>query len=97
MEERRDLERTKKFNNPIASKVYEIVDFEDFAEIDTVNIFELLEFVKSSKLVRKLQGYVEKYSDDLKIRPVSVAKTGVSAFLNSLQTEDSEPPETQPV
>ncbi|XP_043283934.1 ATP-dependent DNA helicase DDX11 isoform X2 [Venturia canescens] len=86
---------TDKSNNPVESKVYEIVDFEVFAEIDTVNVFELLEFVKTSKLAHKLQGYIEKYSDDLKIRPVSVAKCGVSAFLNSLQTKDTESPEIQ--
>ena len=73
------------------SKVYQIADFETIAEIDTVNVFELLEFIKNSKLIHKLQGYVEKYSDDLKIRPMTATKTGVAAFLNVLQSKKSQP------
>lgn len=87
---------TDKCPSQAESKVYKIENFEAFAELDTVNVFELLEFVKSSKLLHKLQGYMEKYSGDLKIRPVSVAKTGVSAFLNVLQgKEESQPKELE--
>ncbi|XP_057328796.1 ATP-dependent DNA helicase DDX11 [Microplitis mediator] len=89
---------TDKVDSSLQSAVYSIEKFETFAEIDTVNVFELLQFISSSKLIHKLRGYVEKYSGDLKVRPVVTKKSGVSAFLNALQGKESaeaEPTERQ--
>lgn len=77
-----------KVSGEFQSKVYTVANFEVMAEIDTVNIFELLHFINSSKLIHKLRGYTEKYSGDLKIRPVTIKKSGVSAFLDALQEKD---------
>ncbi|KAK0163479.1 hypothetical protein PV327_007154 [Microctonus hyperodae] len=77
-----------KVNGELQSKVYTVANFEVMAEIDTVNNFELLQFINSSKLIHKLRGYTEKYTDDLKIRPVTIKKSGVSAFLDTLQEKD---------
>lgn len=74
-------------------KVYTIEKFETEAEIDTINIFELLKFINDSKLIHKLRGYIEKYSGDLKIHlPTNTNKTsGLSAFLNTLQGKEQPP------
>ncbi|KYN37720.1 ATP-dependent RNA helicase chl1 [Trachymyrmex septentrionalis] len=59
----------------IAPKLYKIEDFEVFTEIDTVNIFKLLEFIKTSKLIHKLQGFVEQYGNNIKINEQKTKKS----------------------
>ncbi|CAG5096283.1 Similar to ddx11: ATP-dependent DNA helicase DDX11 (Danio rerio), partial [Cotesia congregata] len=84
-----------KVNTEVQSAIYSIEKFESVAEIDTVNVFELLQFINASKLIHKLRGYVEKYSGDLKVRPVTKKPTGVSAFLNTLQGKETTETETE--
>ena len=71
-------------------KLYKVRDFEAMAELDTVNIFHLLNFMKNSKLVQKLRGYVEKYENGVTINVVPKKETGVKAFLTSLQSKNVE-------
>lgn len=77
-------------------KLYKIEVFEVFTEIDTVNIFKLLDFVKVSKLVHKLQGFVEQYGSSVKVNePQQVKKkSGVTEFLNSIKSKDMPCEET---
>lgn len=72
----------------IAPRLYKLEEFEVLTEIDTVNIFKLLEFVKASKLIHKLQGFVEQYGGSVKINEQNVKKSGVTEFLNSLKNND---------
>ncbi|XP_014474402.1 PREDICTED: probable ATP-dependent RNA helicase DDX11 isoform X2 [Dinoponera quadriceps] len=73
----------------IVPKLYKIEEFELFTEIDTVNIFKLLEFVKASKLVHKLQGFVEQYGNNVKIGEQKTTKSGITEFLNSIKNKDT--------
>ncbi|RLU18770.1 hypothetical protein DMN91_009127 [Ooceraea biroi] len=75
-------------------KLYKIQEFELLTEIDTVNIFKLLEFVKASKLVHKLQGFVEQYGNNVKITEPQTKKSGVTEFLSSIKNKDSTFQET---
>ncbi|KYQ51038.1 putative ATP-dependent RNA helicase DDX11 [Trachymyrmex zeteki] len=72
----------------IAPKLYKIEDFEVLTEIDTVNIFKLLEFIKTSKLIHKLQGFVEQYGNNIKINEQKIKKSGITEFLNSIKNND---------
>lgn len=67
-------------------KLFKIEEFERTTQIDTVNIFELLKFVKESKLAQKLQGYVTR---NVMIHKNIEKKTGVKDFLNSIQSKSS--------
>lgn len=81
-----------KSTNAIPSKLYKIEDFESAAEIDTLNMFELIDFIQKSKLIHKLRGYAEKYyEEDLNKESVQ-EKKGVSAFLESLQKKSNNVP-----
>ncbi|XP_058793640.1 ATP-dependent DNA helicase DDX11 [Phymastichus coffea] len=71
------------------TKLYGIEDFEAMAEIDTVNIFDLIDFIQKSKLIHKLRGYAEKYEHDPIVKENVEEKKGVTAFLQSLQKKDS--------
>ncbi|OXU22266.1 hypothetical protein TSAR_001674 [Trichomalopsis sarcophagae] len=71
--------------NTAVTKLYSLEEFEITAEIDTVNMFDLIDFIQKSKLVHKLRGYVEKYEDDLVPKELVKEKKGVTAFLESLQ------------
>ncbi|XP_043460879.1 ATP-dependent DNA helicase DDX11 isoform X4 [Leptopilina heterotoma] len=70
------------------SKLYTVRDFEMAAELDTVNIFHLLDFIKNSKLIHKLRGYADKYENGVVINTVSKKEMGVKAFLNKLQDKE---------
>ena len=74
----------------VSTKLYCLEDFEIAAEIDTVNIFEVVKFIQKTKLVHKLKGYVEKYENDpaLKEKEKLEEKKGVTAFLESLKKKD---------
>ncbi|EFN75286.1 Probable ATP-dependent RNA helicase DDX11 [Harpegnathos saltator] len=76
-------------NKTIVPKLYKLEEFELLTEIDTVNIFKLLEFVKASKLVHKLQGFVEQYGNNVKIGEQKVMKSGITEFLNSIKNKDA--------
>lgn len=78
----------------IAPKLYKLEEFEVLTEIDTVNIFKLLEFIKASKLVHKLQGFVEQYGKGIKINEQNIKKCGVTEFLNSIKNNDVSSQET---
>lgn len=69
----------------VQSKIYTTVDFEVQAEIDTINVFELLSFIKNSKLIHKLRGYADKFQGSVQIHKVETKKLGVSEFLNTLK------------
>lgn len=75
-------------NNP-AIKLYGIEDFSAMAELDTINIYDLIDFIQKSKLIHKLRGYVEKYENDPTVKENVEEKKGVTAFLQSLQKKDS--------
>lgn len=72
----------------LVPKLYKLEEFEVLTEIDTVNIFKLLDFVKVSKLVHKLQGFVEQYGNSVKVNEQKVKKSGVTEFLNSIKNKD---------
>ncbi|XP_029157504.1 ATP-dependent DNA helicase DDX11 [Nylanderia fulva] len=78
----------------ITPKLYKIEEFELLTEIDTVNIFKLLEFVKTSKLIHKLQGFVEQYGNSIKINEQKIKKSGITEFLNSIKNKDAASQET---
>ncbi|KAG5330062.1 DDX11 helicase, partial [Acromyrmex heyeri] len=78
----------------IVPKLYKIEDFEVLIEIDTVNIFKLLEFIKTSKLIHKLQGFVEQYGNNIKINEQKTKKSGITEFLNSIKNNDVSSQET---
>lgn len=86
-----------KVSNKLNSKLYNIEDFETVAEIDTVNIFDLVNFIKKSKLMHKLRGYVEKYEEDLSLKKPEEEKKGVTAFLESLQKKNKVESKENPV
>ncbi|CAK9814513.1 ATP-dependent DNA helicase DDX11 [Anthophora plagiata] len=71
-------------------KLYKIEEFEITTEIDTVNIFELLKFIKNSRLSHKLQGFVEQKDVNLKIHKHNTDTRGVKQFLNSIKTKNTE-------
>lgn len=73
----------------ITPRLYKIGEFEALIEIDTVNVFKLLEFVKASKLIHKLQGFVEQYGNSIKINEQKIKKSGVTEFLNSIKNNDT--------
>lgn len=78
----------------VTPKLYKIEEFELLTEIDTVNIFKLLEFVKTSKLIHKLQGFVEQYGNSIKINEQKIKKSGITEFLNSIKNKDTSSQET---
>lgn len=80
-----------------APRLYKIEEFEVLTEIDTVNIFKLLEFVKASKLIHKLQGFVEQYGNSITINEKKIKKSGVTEFLNSIKSNDTPSQETASV
>ncbi|XP_031829021.1 ATP-dependent DNA helicase DDX11 isoform X2 [Nomia melanderi] len=77
-------------NIETTSKLYKVEEFEVMTGIDTVNIFELLKFIKNSKLCHKLQSFMEQYGNKLKIHKNRTKTSGVSQFLNSIKNKDSE-------
>ncbi|XP_034176397.1 ATP-dependent DNA helicase DDX11 [Osmia lignaria lignaria] len=72
------------------SKSYKIEEFEIKTEIDTINIFELLKFIKNSRLSHKLQSFVEQYENNVKIHSHDVKKSGIKQFLNSIKAKPAE-------
>ncbi|XP_076243503.1 ATP-dependent DNA helicase DDX11 isoform X2 [Calliopsis andreniformis] len=77
-------------NAEVCSKLYKVEEFEVMTEIDTVNIFELLKFIKRSRLIHKLQNFMEQYGNQVTIHKNDKKTSGVTQFLNSLKTKDSE-------
>ncbi|XP_014208174.1 ATP-dependent DNA helicase DDX11 [Copidosoma floridanum] len=75
--------------NVTTTKLYTLEDFETMAEIDTINIFDLIDFIQKSRLIHKLRGYAEKYEDDLVFKKPIQEKKGVSAFLETLQKKNN--------
>ncbi|OAD58660.1 ATP-dependent RNA helicase CHL1 [Eufriesea mexicana] len=55
-------------------RMYKIEEFERMTEIDTINIFELMKFIKNSQLCHKLQGFIEQHDTNLKIHTVHDAR-----------------------
>ena len=74
-------------NEKASPKLYKIEEFEVMTEIDTVNIFELLKFIKNSRLIHKLQGFVEQYGNNVKIHKSDTKTSGITHFLNSIKTK----------
>ncbi|PBC29683.1 ATP-dependent DNA helicase DDX11 isoform X1 [Apis cerana] len=72
----------------ISPKLYKIEEI--MTEIDTVNIFELLKFIKNSQLCHKLQQFIEQYDTNLKIHDYNTKTCGIKQFLNSIKTKDTE-------
>lgn len=76
-------------NTKTTSKLYKVEEFELMTEIDNVNIFELLKFIKNSRLTHKLQGFMEQYGDQLKIQD-NRATSGVTQFLKTIKNKSSK-------
>lgn len=72
----------------MSPKLYKIEEI--MTEIDTVNIFELLKFIKNSQLCHKLQRFIEQYDTNLKIHDYNTKPHGIKQFLNSIKTKDIE-------
>lgn len=70
-------------------KLYKLEEFEVMTEIDTVNIFELLKFIKDSRLNHKLQNFTEQYGNHVTIRKNDTQASGVTQFLKSFKAKDS--------
>lgn len=82
---------------PSSSALETLVEFIFSCEIDTINLFKVLEFVGKSKIVHKLKGYVEKYKPAVVIHKKKEEK-GVSAFLKNLSSKkESEGAKTNEV
>lgn len=77
-------------NAEASPKLYKIEEFEIMTEIDTVNIFELLKFIKNSQLSHKLQGFIEQYDTNLKIHNYNTKTSGIKQFLHSIKTKSTE-------
>ncbi|XP_076290500.1 ATP-dependent DNA helicase DDX11 isoform X2 [Lasioglossum baleicum] len=77
-------------NTEATSKLYKVEEFELMTEIDNVNIFELLKFIKNFRLTHKLQGFMEQYGDQLKIQDNRAKTSGVTQFLNTIKNKSSE-------
>ncbi|XP_076648589.1 ATP-dependent DNA helicase DDX11 isoform X2 [Halictus rubicundus] len=77
-------------NTETTPKLYKVEEFELITEIDNVNIFELLKFIKNSRLTHKLQGFMEQYGDQLKIQKNHAKTSGVTQFLNTIQNKSLE-------
>ena len=58
----------KKNNSKEDEKIFSMVDFLAKLGIDNINMFELSDYVEQSLLLRKLQGFVEKYDESGKKR-----------------------------
>lgn len=69
--------------------MYNLDTFEASVEIDTINIFDLINFVKKSKLIHKLRNYWEKYENQPITKELESNKKGISAFLDSLQKKNT--------
>lgn len=72
------------------SKLHTLEEFEILAEIDTINLFKLIDFVKNSKLAYKLQNYMDRTGSLVTIHETKQNKSGVTNFLNSLQGKEVE-------
>ncbi|XP_012539548.1 ATP-dependent DNA helicase DDX11 [Monomorium pharaonis] len=81
----------------VAPRLYKVEEFEVLTEIDTVNIFKLLEFIKTSKLIHKLQGFVEQYGSNINITEQKTKKCGITEFLYSIKNSDIPSQETTSV
>ncbi|XP_044729931.1 ATP-dependent DNA helicase DDX11 [Chrysoperla carnea] len=72
-------------NSKSESQMYTLQDFVFAADIDSINIFKLLEFCETSKISHKLHGFSEKYQPTVVIHPKVETKTNsVSNFLKKL-------------
>lgn len=71
---------------PSSTTLETLVEFIFSCEIDTMNLFKILEFTTKSKIVHKLKGYVEKYKPAVVIHKKKEEK-GVSAFLKNLSSK----------
>ncbi|KOC60185.1 putative ATP-dependent RNA helicase DDX11 [Habropoda laboriosa] len=77
-------------NTETSPKLYKIEEFEILTGIDTLNIFELLKFIKNSRLSHKLQGFMEQNDINLKIYKHDTKTCGVKQFLNFIKTKSTE-------
>ncbi|XP_015179971.1 PREDICTED: probable ATP-dependent RNA helicase DDX11 [Polistes dominula] len=81
---------TDNTSGDLTSKLYTIQEFERTTDIDTLNIFDLISFVKKSKLINKLRGFIEQYGNDIKIHENNKTKTGITQFLKSISNVNKE-------
>ncbi|XP_071452150.1 ATP-dependent DNA helicase DDX11 [Hetaerina americana] len=80
---------------PSATKLLSLPDFISVAEIDSMNLFKLLEFITKSKVVRKLQGFSEVYSAKSDGQNGNRAykdpkAVGIKAFLKEISNQSKE-------
>ncbi|CAH0386974.1 unnamed protein product [Bemisia tabaci] len=69
----------------IDTKLYEVPNFVFQAQIDNLNIYQLLEFCTKSRLTQKLQGYSERYQPSVVIhKPTPPATGGIKSFLQQI-------------
>lgn len=83
-------------NTIIDSRLYSINDFVTFAQIDTFNLFKLVNFCSQSKIMQKISGFTEKYVPTIATKPRPVS-SGIKAFLQEISKNNNTPPETDKV
>lgn len=90
---------TTKSTNKTESKMYTLQDFTSSTEINSINLFKLVEFCELSKLSHKLHNFSEKYQTTVTIHPIKKQQSGLEMFLTKLSKivpengEEKEEPE----
>lgn len=72
------------------TKIFTVNDFVSLAEIDHFNMFNLVEFVKNSKLSQKLHGFTLRHSEQPIIKPkvkIETPEDGYKKFQESINEE----------
>ncbi|XP_046400687.1 ATP-dependent DNA helicase DDX11 [Ischnura elegans] len=80
---------------PSATKLLSLLEFISSAEIDSMNLYNLQEFIAKSKVVRKVQGFSEVYKtkNDGKINNdvgKNTPAVGIKAFLKEISNQPQE-------
>ncbi|VVC37628.1 Helicase-like, DEXD box c2 type,DEAD2,P-loop containing nucleoside triphosphate hydrolase,Helicase [Cinara cedri] len=70
-------------------KVYTLEDFVHEAEIDHLNMFTLVDFIKNSKICQKIRGYSEKYMPSVTLHPSKPKISNLQAFLKDIKSKNN--------
>jgi hypothetical protein len=71
-------------NVSLRGNVFTVNEFALSAGIDQLNLFQLLRFIEQAQLVKKLNGYLDKYADtdlvDIMVHPYNIIPTSSAHF-----------------
>ncbi|XP_066907954.1 ATP-dependent DNA helicase DDX11 isoform X2 [Halyomorpha halys] len=92
----------------MGTKIYTIHDFISCAQIDTFNMYKLVNFCLKTKLTHKISGFTEFNSPVVQLKSKSNAVGGIKSFLNSISkiapvkeeaevSVETEPSSSQPL